>query len=124
MDEYEIVELVKDRYRTGSLEADHYFLLNDKTIISLESYEHSYQHNSSINKQVIGYVYNDRTTLLSFLEFPTLEWYIISSPYLYKKGYVIRGYSPFGPAPLPNLKYIIYCIKSCLLYTSPSPRDS
>jgi len=116
MDEYQIVELVKDRYRTGSLEAFHYFLLNGTTIISTESYEHSYQHNSSINKQVIGYVYNDRTTLLSFLEFPTLEWYIISSPYLYKKGYVIRGYSPFGPAPLPNLKYIIYSIKSDTRY--------
>ncbi len=23
---------------------------------------------------------------------------------------MIRGYSPLGPAPLPNLKYIIYCI--------------
>ena len=116
MDEYQIVELVKDRYRAGSLEAFHYFLLNGTTIISTESYERSYQHNSSINKQVIGYVYNDRTTLLSFLEFPTLEWYIISSPYLYKKGYVIRGYSPFGPAPLPNLKYIIYRIKTFTRY--------
>jgi len=112
MDEYQIVERVKDRYRAGSIKAEYNLLLNDMTIISSESYERSYQHNSSINKQVVGYVYNDRTILLSFLEFPTLEWYIISSPYLYKKGYVIKGYSPLGPAPLPNLKYIIYCIKS------------
>ena len=31
-------------------------------------------------------------------------------------GYVIRGYSPFGPAPLPNLKYIIYRIKTFTRY--------
>ena len=43
MDEYQIVELVKDRYRTGSLEAFRNFLLNDTTIISYESYKHSYE---------------------------------------------------------------------------------
>jgi len=119
MDEYEIVELVKDRYRTGSLEADHYFLLNDKTIISIESYEHLYERNSSISKQVTGYVNNDTTNLVSNLEFPTLtKWYIISYAYLHKIGYVFRGYSPLGPAPLPNLKYIIHCIKSNMKDTS------
>ena len=25
---------------------------------------------------------------------------------------MFRGYSPLGPAPLPNLKYIIYCVTS------------
>jgi len=112
MDEYQIVELVKDRYRTGSIKVVHNFLLNDMTIISSESYRRSYQHNPSISKQVIGYIYNYTTNLVSELEFPTLiNWYIIRDAYLHKKGYMIRRYSPLGPAPLPNLKYIIYCIK-------------
>jgi len=112
MDEYQIVERVKDWYRTASLEGDYYFLLNDITIISDDSYIHSYRHNSSISKQVIGEVVNDKTDYVSILEFPLFRWNIISDAYLYKKGYVIRGYSLFSPAPLPNLKYIIYCIMS------------
>ena len=111
MDEYQIVELVKDRYRTASLEAYHNFLLNGKTIISIESYIHSYQHNPSISKQVVGYVYNDRTIFVTTLEFPTLiDSEFIVYAYLNKKGYLIRPYRALGPAPLPNLKYIIYCI--------------
>jgi len=117
MDEYQIMELVKDWYRTGSIKAFHNFLLNDTTIISGESYEHSYQHNPSINKQVIGYVYDHTTHFVSTLEFPTLQWNFISYAYLHKIGYVIRGYSPFGPAPLPNLKYIIYCVESSTGFT-------
>jgi len=111
MDEYQIVKLVKDGYRTGSIKPYRNFLLNDTTIISYESYERSYQHNPSISKQVTGYVYNDRTNYVSTLEFPTLDkWYFISYAYLYKIGYLFTRYSPFGPALLPNLKYIIYCI--------------
>jgi len=113
MDEYQIVELVKDRYRTGSIKAYKNLLLNDKTIISDELYERSYQHNPSISKQVIGYVYNDRTSLLSYLEFPTLiNWNDILFAYLYKKGYLFKGISWLGPAPLENLKYIIYSTAS------------
>jgi hypothetical protein len=112
MDEYKIAELVKDWYRTTSIRRFDNFLLNDTTIMSEKSYERSYEHNPSISKQVIGYVYNDRTRFVSTLEFPMLQWHFISSAYLYKKGYVIREDSPFGPAPLPNLKYIIYCIAS------------
>jgi len=110
MDEYEIVELVKDRYRTGSIRIYHNLLLNDTTIISDESYEHSYQHNPSISKQVTGYVYNESTIFVFYLEFPTLQWNFIPYAYLYKKGYVIKRYSSLGSAPLPNLKYIIYSI--------------
>jgi len=111
MDEYQIVELVKDWYRTGSLEEYGNFLLNDTTIISIVSFERSYQHNPSISKQVIGYVYNDRTRFVSTLEFPMLiKWRIIRDAYLHKTGYLIKGFSPLGPAPLPNLKYIIYCV--------------
>jgi hypothetical protein len=110
MDEYKIVELVKDWYRTTSIRIYQNFLLNDMTIISDESYERSYEHNPSINKQVTGYVYNDGTRFISYLEFPTLQWNFIPYAYLYKIGYVIRGDSSLGPAPLPNLKYIIYCI--------------
>ena len=116
MDEYQIVELVKDRYRTGSIKAHNNFLLNDRTIISIESYERSYDHNPSISKQVIGYVYNDRTEFVSTLEFPTLDWYIILDAYLHKKGYFIIANSPLGPAPLPNLKYIIHSIKAVTQY--------
>jgi hypothetical protein len=112
MDEYQIVELVKDWYRTTSIRIFDNFLLNDTTIMSEKSYERSYEHNPSISKQVIGYVYNDRTRFVSTLEFPMLQWDFISSAYLYKKGYVIREDSWLGPAPLPNLKYIIYCIAS------------
>jgi len=112
MDEYQILERVKDWYRTVSIKVFRNFLLNDTTILSYELYEHSYQHNPSISKQVIGYVYYYRTDFVSILEFPMLEWNFISDAYLYKKGYLIRGYSPLGPAPLPNLKYIIYCIAS------------
>ena len=111
MDEYQIVERVKDWYRTASIKRYRNFLLNDRTIISIESYGHSYQHNPSISKQVTGYVYNDRTNFVSELEFPMLiEWNFISYAYLYKIGYLIRGYRVLGLAPLPNLKYIIYCI--------------
>ena len=112
MDEYQIVELVKDRYREGLIKAEYNLLLNDMTIISEKSYKRSYEHNPSISKQVIGYVYNDRTRFVSTLEFPMLQWHFISSAYLYKKGYVFREDSWLGPSPLPNLKYIIYCIAS------------
>ena len=114
MNEYEIVERVKDWYRTASIKAYHNFLLNDTTIMSIKSYKRSYQYNPSISKQVIGYVDNDITGFVFTLEFPTLtiDWSIIPYAYLHKKGYVIRGYSPLGPAPLPNLKYIIYSIAS------------
>jgi len=112
MDEYEIVERVKDWYRTGSLEAVDNFLLNDITIISIESYKHSYQHNPSISNQVIGYVIDNRTNLVYELEFPILQWNSILYAYLHKIGYVIKGLRSLGPAPLPNLKYIIYCVTS------------
>jgi len=117
MNEYQILERVKDWYRTTLIKRYRNFLLSDRTIISIESYEHLYQHNPSnnpsISKQVIGYVYHDRTNFVSELKFPTLiEWNFISYAYLYKIGYLIRRYSPLGPAPLPNLKYIIYCIAS------------
>ena len=58
----------------------------------------------------------DRTYHVYILEFPAFRWYFISSAYLYKKGYVIREDSPFGRAPLPNLKYIIDCIESSTEY--------
>ena len=112
MSQYQIVESVKDWYRTASIKAYYNFLLNDITIISKKSYKRSYEHDPYISKQVIGYVDNGRTGFVFTLEFPTLtiDWSIIPYAYLYKKGYVIRGHSSFGPAPLPNLKYIIYCI--------------
>ena len=118
MDEYRIVELVKDWYRTGSTKAGLIFLLNDTTIISNRSYERLYQHNPSISKQVIGCVYDHTTEFVTTLEFPTLiDADFISYAYLHKKGYFIIAYSSLGPAPLSNLKYIIYCIASDTQYT-------
>ena len=103
MDEYQIVERVKDWYRAGLIKAEYNLLLNDMTIISEKSYKRSYKHNPSISKEVIGYVYNDRTDFVSELEFPMLDKsYIILYAYLHKKGYVIRGISWLGPAPLSN----------------------
>jgi len=118
MDEYQIVELVKDWYRTGSTKAGLIFLLNDTTIISNRSYKRLYQHNPSISKQVIGCVYDYTTEFVTTLEFPTLiDADFISYAYLHKKGYFIIAYSSLGPAPLSNLKYIIYCIASDTQYT-------
>ena len=114
MDEYEIVDRVKDWYRTGSLEPLDNFLLNNITIISIESYKHSYQHNPSISNQVIGYVIDNRTNLVYELEFPILQWNSILYAYLHKIGYVIKGLRSLGPAPLPNLKYIIHCVTSSM----------
>jgi len=117
MDEYQIVELVKDGYREGLIKAEYNFLLNDLTIISDESYIDSYRHNSSISKQVIGHVNNYIARFILDLEFPMfLNWDFILDAYLHKIGYVIKGYSPLGPAPLPNLKYIIYRIKTFTRY--------
>jgi len=117
MDEYRIAELVKDRYRMRSIKADDNVLLNDRTIISIESYEHSYLDNESISNHVIGYVNYDITNYVSTLEFPMLRKSdFIPYAYLHKIGYVIIGDRPFGPAPLPNLKYIIYCIKTYTRY--------
>jgi len=116
MDEYHIVERVKDWYRTASIKEVHNFLLNDTTIISIESYERSYDHNPSISKQVTGYVNNDETISISTLEFPMLQWKYIPYAYLYKKGYVVTGDRLLGPDPLPNLKYVIYCISRILGY--------
>ena len=107
-----IVEQVKDWYRTGSISKYGNLLLNDRTIISVELYERSYELNPSISNRVIGYVFNYTTNFVSTLEFPMLQWNFISYAYLHKIGYVFRGYSPLGPAPLPNLKYIIYCVTS------------
>ena len=118
MDEYQIVERVKDWYRTASINIYDNFLLNDKTIILDESYKRSYEHNPSISKQVIGYVYNYTTNFVSDLEFPILsEGDYILFAYLYKKGYLNGLYRPLGPAPLPNLKYIIYSITTSTGYT-------
>ena len=117
MDEYQIVELVKDRYRTGLIKVVYNFLLNDRTIISDESYERLYDHNPSISKQVIGYVNNYITRLVTHLEFPMfVNRNFILDAYLHKKGYMSRRYSVLGPAPLPNLKYIIYCVTSDMQY--------
>jgi len=115
MDEYQIVELVKHRYRTTSLRIYDYFLSNDATIISKKLYKQLYQHNPFISNQVIGYVNNDTTNLIYELELPMLtNWKFTLYAYLHKKGYVIREYSPLGPGPLPNLKYVIYCITTSM----------
>jgi len=46
-----------------------------------------------------------------------IKWDFILFAYLYKKGYLNGLYRPLGPAPLPNLKYIIYSITTSTGYT-------
>jgi len=112
MDEYQIIQLVKDWHKTEQVEVIENFLFNNKTIISVHSYQLSYEQNPSINKQVIGYVYMFNTNLLSLFEFPMIyyNYAILTSLYLYKIGYILEDES-FGPAPLPNLKYYIVLIE-------------
>jgi len=118
MDEYQIVERVKDWYRTGSITMYDNFLLNNATIISDESYKRSYEQNPFISKQVIGYVFDYTTDIVTTLEFPTLiDGKFIVYAYLHKKGYLFTEYGSLGPFPLSNLKYIIYRIASDTQYT-------
>ena len=112
MDEYQIIQLVKDWHKTEQVEMIENFLFDNKTIISVDSYLFSYKQNPLINKQVIGYVYTFDANLLSLFELPMLyyNYDILPLLYLYKIGYILEDQS-LGPVPLPNLKYYIVSVE-------------
>jgi len=113
MDEYRIVERIKELYRAEQIHQGEYFLLNDNRITATILYKNLYKQNPSINNQVIGYLHVSRTYNLSTFEFPMLvhdmDFRLL---YLNKIGYVYEPNSLFkdewfNTAVLSNLKYFI-----------------
>jgi len=114
MDEYQIVERVKELYRAEQIHQDKYVLLNDNRITSIKLYKNLYKQNPSINNQVIGSVYVGGTDYLFKFEFPMLVHDVdFALLYLNKIGYVYKPDIPFekdewfNTAVLSNLKYFI-----------------
>jgi len=109
MDEYQIVERVKDWYREGEL-AWYYLLPNGNRISSIPSPSyHQSNKQAQISERIIGLVYLigiDDDSITTF-EFPMLDNIMdIVDLYIYKRGFVLPD-EPYGPYPLPNLKYFI-----------------
>jgi len=114
MNEYQILERIKELYRAEQIHQDKYFLLNDNRITPTILYKNLYKQNPPINNQVIGYVYVDGTYKLFKFEFPMLVHEIdFALLYLNKIGYVEEPNSLFekdewfNTAVLSNLKYFI-----------------
>jgi len=114
MDEYQIVERIKELYRVKQIQEDKYVLLNDNRITPLISYKNLYKQNPSISNLVIGSVYVDGTDYLFKFEFPMLLHEIdFALLYLNKIGYVYEPNIPFekdewfNTPVLSNLKYFI-----------------
>ena len=113
MDEYQIVERIKELYRAEQIDEGVYFLLNDNRITPTILYKNLYKQNPFINNQVIGYVNVRLTYNLSIFEFPMLGNNMdFRLPYLNKIGYVYEPNSIFNDewfntAVLSNLKYFI-----------------
>jgi len=109
MDEYQIVERVKDWYREGEL-AWYCLLPNGNRISSIPSPSyHQSNKQAQISERIIGLVYLigiDDYSITTF-EFPMLDNIMdIVDLYIYKRGFVLPD-EPYGPYPLPNLKYFI-----------------
>jgi hypothetical protein len=113
MDEYQIVELVKDWYREGQRARDYvwyYVLLNGNRIsfVSPPSF-HESNKQGQISDRTIGLLdsLSFLTHLLSTFEFPIFDnSKDIVELYVYKRGYVLFD-QIHGRYPLPNLKYFI-----------------
>jgi len=113
MDEYQIVELVKDWYREGQCAWDYvryYILLNGNSIsfVSPPSF-HESNKQGQISDCTIGLVYlfgtiRDQITSFEFPMFANRKH--IVELYVYKRGYVLVD-QLHGRYPLPNLKYFI-----------------
>jgi len=109
MDEYKIVERVKDWYREGEI-ARYYLLLNGNRISSIPSASfHESNKQAQISERIIGLVYligiNDDS--ITTFEFPMFDNIMdIVDLYIYKRGFVLPD-EPNGSYPLPNLKYYI-----------------
>ena len=113
MDEYQIVERVKDWYREGYRARDYvwyYVLLNGNSIsfVSPPSF-HESNKQGQISDRTIGLLdsLSFLTHLLSTFEFPIFDTSKdIVELYVYKRGYVLFD-QIHGRYPLPNLKYFI-----------------
>jgi len=113
MDEYQIVELVKDWYREGQCAWDYvryYILLNGNSIsfVSPPSF-HESNKQGQISDCTIGLVYlfgtiRDQITSFEFPMFANRKH--IVELFVYKTGYVLFN-QIHGRYPLPNLKYFI-----------------
>ena len=113
MDEYQIVELVKDWYREGQSAWDYvryYVLLNGNRIsfVSPPSF-HESNKQGQISDRTIGLVYlfgtiRDQITSFEFPMFGNRKH--IVELFVYKTGYVLFDQS-HGRYPLPDLKYFI-----------------
>jgi hypothetical protein len=108
MDEYHIIELVKDSYREGHYGG--YVLLNGDRIsfVTPPSF-HESNKQGQISDRTIGLVYLFRMmpgeiTLFEFPMFANSKE--IVELYIYKRGYVLVN-QIHGRYPLPNLKYYI-----------------
>jgi len=113
MDEYQIVELVKDWYREGQSAWDYvryYVLLNGNRISFVPPASfHESNKQGQISDRTIGLVYlfgTIRDEITSF-EFPMFgnRKHIVEL-FVYKTGYVLFD-QIHGRYPLPNLKYFI-----------------
>jgi len=113
MDEYQIVERVKDWYREGHRESDYvwyYVLLNGNRIsfVSPASF-HESNKQGQISDRAIGLVdlYEVIHSRIESFEFPMFDRSVeIVEFYVYKRGYVLVDQT-HGRYPLPNLKYFI-----------------
>jgi len=113
MDEYKIVELVKDWYREGHREWDYvqyYVLLNGNRIsfVPPPSF-HESNTQGQISDRAIGLVdlYGVIRSKIESFELPMFSNSMdIVKMFVYKRGYVLVDQS-YGRYPLPNLKYFI-----------------
>jgi hypothetical protein len=113
MDEYQIVERVKDWYREGHRESayvQYYVLLNGNSIsfVPPPSF-HESNKQGQISDRAIGSVdlYGVIYTRIESFEFPMFGHSVeIVEFYVYKRGYVLVD-QIHGRYPLPNLKYFI-----------------
>jgi len=113
MDEYQIVELVKDWYREAHREWDYvrYYVLLNGNMVSFVPPPSFYNSNThgQISDRTIGLVdlYGVVRSKIRSFEFPMFSDSIdIVELYVYKRGYVLAD-ETHGRYPLPNLKYYI-----------------
>ena len=113
MDEYRIIELVKDSYREGHRRW-YYVLLNGNSIsfVPPPSFRESNKQ-GQISDRIIGSVdlFGTINDFITWFEFPMFNNGMdIMELFVYKRGYVLVNQS-HGRYPLPNLKYYIYGVE-------------
>jgi len=113
MDEYRIIELVKDSYREGHRRW-YYVLLNGNSIsfVPPPSF-HESNKQGQISDRIIGSVdlFGTINDFITWFEFPMFNNGMdIMELFVYKRGYVLVNQS-HGRYPLPNLKYYIYGVE-------------